>query len=190
MKFGWASSPLRRLIEDKSRIKGRDGFTIVELLIVIVVVAILASISIIGYSGIQQRAIQSKRDADMAILLKAITLARINTERTLGSITGSYWSFGSCSTPANNPDAAEPRDLSSSHICWTRYYAVLTNIGNAAQMDISSLRSGDARGNPYMLDENEGENGDMCAQDSPIRYFTGNGVAAGYGPAIPKFFSC
>lgn len=34
----------------------RDGFTIVELLIVIVVIAILASISIVAYGGIQDRA--------------------------------------------------------------------------------------------------------------------------------------
>lgn len=42
-------------------IKGRDnnrqrGFTIVELLIVIVVIAILASITIVSYTGISQRA--------------------------------------------------------------------------------------------------------------------------------------
>lgn len=34
----------------------RSGFTIVELLIVIVVIAILATISIVAYNGIQQRA--------------------------------------------------------------------------------------------------------------------------------------
>ncbi len=37
-------------------IKSRSGFTIVELLIVIVVIAILAAISIVAYTGIQQRA--------------------------------------------------------------------------------------------------------------------------------------
>lgn len=36
--------------------RNRGGFTIVELLIVIVVIAILAAIGIIAYSGIQQRA--------------------------------------------------------------------------------------------------------------------------------------
>lgn len=36
--------------------KSRDGFTIVELLIVIVVIAILAAVSIIAYGGIQNRA--------------------------------------------------------------------------------------------------------------------------------------
>lgn len=36
--------------------KSRGGFTIVELLIVIVVIAILAAITIVAYNGIQQRA--------------------------------------------------------------------------------------------------------------------------------------
>lgn len=36
------------------------GFTIVELMIVVVVIAILASISVVAYTGIQQRAINSK----------------------------------------------------------------------------------------------------------------------------------
>lgn len=38
-----------------NRLKHNQGFTIVELLIVIVVIAILAAISIVAYNGIQQR---------------------------------------------------------------------------------------------------------------------------------------
>ena len=41
----------------------QSGFTIVELLIVIVVIAILAAISIFAYNGIQQRANNTKRVA-------------------------------------------------------------------------------------------------------------------------------
>lgn len=40
--------------------KHKTGFTIVELLIVIVVIAILAAITIIAYTGIQQRAANSR----------------------------------------------------------------------------------------------------------------------------------
>ena len=42
---------------DKSMLKYRNrGFTFVELLIVIVVIAILAAITVVAYSGIQNRA--------------------------------------------------------------------------------------------------------------------------------------
>ncbi len=43
--------------------KSVSGFTIVELLIVIVVIAILAAISVVAYTGIQQRANNSSRIA-------------------------------------------------------------------------------------------------------------------------------
>lgn len=43
----------------------RAGFTIVELLIVIVVIAILATISVVAYQGIQTRASISARTGDM-----------------------------------------------------------------------------------------------------------------------------
>lgn len=50
------------------------GFTIVELLIVIVVIAILASISIVAYTGIQSRARDTQRRSDIASFTKALEL--------------------------------------------------------------------------------------------------------------------
>lgn len=54
-----------------SRRKFTSGFTIVELLIVIVVIAILAAISVVAYTGVQARARDSQRVQD----IKAITTA-------------------------------------------------------------------------------------------------------------------
>lgn len=165
------------------------GFTIVELLIVIVVIAILASVILLTYNGIRAQAATAKRDSDMAMLLKAVLVARNNTGQSLGQITGSYWSVGACTSAANNPDGLEPRLLATSHFCWTRYYAVLANLGNAAGMNLDGLRSGDTRGNPYSFDENEGEAGDFCRTDSRVKYFTGSGVTVADGPAVPKYFA-
>lgn len=61
--------------------KSRSGFTIVELLIVIVVIAILATISIVAYSGIQQRARNSIRAQDIASIQKALEFFRIQHGR-------------------------------------------------------------------------------------------------------------
>jgi len=46
-------------------IRGR-GFTIVELLIVIVVIGILASITVVAYNGVQNRAKQAKLQSDIS----------------------------------------------------------------------------------------------------------------------------
>lgn len=49
-----------------------SGFTIVELLIVIVVIAVLAAISIVAYTGIQGRARDAQRIQDMNTIVKAL----------------------------------------------------------------------------------------------------------------------
>ena len=57
-----------------SAYKRTRGFTIVELLIVIVVIAILATITIVAYRGIQARARDSQRMQDMSQIKKALLL--------------------------------------------------------------------------------------------------------------------
>lgn len=57
-----------------------SGFTIVELLIVIVVIAILATISIVAYNGIQDRAIASTVKSDLANFAKKIEMARVDSD--------------------------------------------------------------------------------------------------------------
>lgn len=44
------------------------GFTVVELLIVIVVIGILATVSVVAYNGVQQRAKVNKKQAEISIL--------------------------------------------------------------------------------------------------------------------------
>lgn len=144
--------------------KATSGFTIVELLIVIVVIAILAAISVVAYNGIQSRANDSKVSTDLNMLEKAIQAARINTGRTIFSISGSGHSGGTCFTTENT----YPAELPSTHSCWTRYNTTLTNIANAANINLDSLRNGDPWGAPYYIDENEGENHNsqgLCRSD-------------------------
>ncbi len=50
----------------------KSGFTIVELLIVIVVIAILAAISIVAYTGVQQRARDAERSTELSSIQKAL----------------------------------------------------------------------------------------------------------------------
>ena len=52
----------------------RSGFTIVELLIVIVVIAILAAITIVAYNGIQDRAKFVQKEGDIKNLQKLVEM--------------------------------------------------------------------------------------------------------------------
>jgi len=66
------------------------GFTIVELLIVIVVIAILAAISIVAYNGIQQRARDAQRIQDVKTISKALELYYLDN----GSLPNSACNLG------------------------------------------------------------------------------------------------
>lgn len=70
--------------------KKLSGFTIVELLIVIVVIAVLAAVSVVAYNGIQQRAKASEASAALAQAKKKLELYKVDA--------GGYPATGSLAT--------------------------------------------------------------------------------------------
>lgn len=59
------------------------GFTIVELLIVIVIIAILAAITIVAYNGIRNRAYDSAVTSDLSSIAKKFELYKIDNTKNL-----------------------------------------------------------------------------------------------------------
>ena len=148
------------------RASQKSGFTIVELLIVIVVIAILAAISIIAYNGIQDRTRQSKINSDLAMLEKAIHAARISASTSLRFITQNTHSGGSCYAKESGTDLAA---LPPSDGCWTTYNLTLQRISDAGNINVRNLK--DPWGRPYYIDENESENpAAMCNRDKVAVY--------------------
>lgn len=148
----------------RSSCSSKAGFTIVELLIVIVVIAILATIAIVSYNGVQARAQQAKIDTDIATILKAVHAARASESKTLAQLTGSTASGGSCWSQPNGTDLAA---LPSSNTCWSRYLTSLSIISDVSGVNIRNLV--DPWGRPYLIDENEGESGG-CTRDTIAVY--------------------
>lgn len=57
----------------------KNGFTVVELIVIIVVIGILASISIVGYSGLQGRSRDAERKADIESIQSVLETYRDQT---------------------------------------------------------------------------------------------------------------
>lgn len=77
------------------------GFTIVELLIVIVVIAILAGISTVAYNGIQQRSKNTQRIAAAKEWQKRIIAYTSSTGSYPASTIGNHFCLGGDGYPTN-----------------------------------------------------------------------------------------
>ena len=75
-------------------LKKSPGFTIVELLIVIVVIGILAAITIIAYNGIQDRAKFTQQAVDIDKVGKAIKLWEAENGKSMGESGYGYNGLG------------------------------------------------------------------------------------------------
>jgi len=82
-----------------SSTRRRQGFTIVELLIVIVVIGILAAITIVAYNGIQDRATWAKLQGDLSGINKSIQLYYAENGSYPATAVAPGWSWRySCAT--------------------------------------------------------------------------------------------
>lgn len=159
-----------------------SGFTIVELLIVIIVISVLAAISVVAYTGAQDRARQSKMRSDITQLTKAIILARESQSKVLGDITGSYGSGQPCWNKTSGTDLAT---LAQTDNCWVRYNNFLATVSDASGINVRSIVG--PWGRPYLIDENEGESA-TCYKDTVAMYafpFTGNVLQWTTRQAVP-----
>lgn len=170
--------------------KSTSGFTIVELLIVIVVIAILATISIVAYNGIQERGRASKIQADLTSLAKAMTAAKQLTGRTIVELTSTPTIGGnntgtgrSCWSKASGTDLST---VIKTDKCWTDYYETLQILTSTTSVDVRNLT--DPYGRPYVIDQSEGEDvggGNFCFKDVVATYrlpHVGGSAAASIDP--------
>lgn len=82
-------------------IKGKGGFTIVELLVVIVVIAILASVTVVAYNGIQGNARLSVMKSALGQVNKAVRLFYIDKGYYPYNMTSNKYSIADSSSVLN-----------------------------------------------------------------------------------------
>ena len=74
----------------------KPGFTLIELLIVITILGILAGLTLVSYTGTQERSRDSRRKTDLDAIKKALELAKQDT-------AGAYYYPNSHLTLDDNP---------------------------------------------------------------------------------------
>lgn len=158
----------------------QTGFTIVELLIVIVVIGILAAITIVAYNGVQSRARNTARESGLETIRKALELyytdnGQYPTSQSCGStvINGNWcttadssWdTFATRLKSGNNFIASVPRDPVS-----TPGQSPLTGAGyNYAYFSYPDARCGSVAGQwYYLLYLREGEQTGESCTDLPV----------------------
>ena len=157
----------------KHRDKHQNGFTIVELLIVIVVIGILAAITIVSYNNIQYRAKAAKAQsqahsiADKAGVWQALTgnlpsYGQLVTNSVNPSEVGGVWTAGSAAGPTEAKLSADWKLVAVSYpMTQSEYtyivctetpvgaYVVYRKDASSSSVDVAAIAVGGATGIVY-----------------------------------------
>lgn len=96
----------------------RSGFTIVELLIVIVVIGILAALVIVTYNGIQQKARDTERKTDVKAIQGHLEAYWADNAKYPTLTDANSSTFRTANFKGLDPAAfADPKDAGSQQLC-------------------------------------------------------------------------
>jgi len=143
------------------------AFTLIELLIVIAIIGILASIVLVSLNAARSKAKQAKASLELKQMSTLIQMAQNQNGKSLKDITSNTCSDCDCRS------GADMTTVPTSHACYTNWsaarIAIAAETGQGADAFDDPVT--DPWGSPYGLDENEGElSGSPCIPDSLRSY--------------------
>jgi prepilin-type N-terminal cleavage/methylation domain-containing protein len=121
--------------------KTTSGFTIVELLVVIVVIGVLAAIVIVAYNGIQQRAENSKNIAGVNQIINLMKLYKATNGTYPSAGTGITYNCLGVGYPSNICDKAADGSTQASNS--STFDTALTATGTIPQLSTKALHLSD-----------------------------------------------
>ncbi len=103
--------------------QNRKGFTLVELLVVVSIIAILSTIGLVVFTDSQKNARDARRKADIDAVAKAIEAKRTPASATYNSISGTDFSSGAFPTDSTTAqycfaESATTAIASSEPVTW------------------------------------------------------------------------
>ncbi len=136
------------------------GFTLIELLMVVAIIGLLSSVVLASLNSARTKAKYAKGKTDIKQITLLVEVAKGQSGKHFGEITGSYCTECACRGKGN------VQLLPKSDSCWTTSDSAISLLNTAAG-GVVKFRSGvsDPWGGPYLFNENENEGG-TCYTDN------------------------
>ena len=133
-------------------VRDTRGFTIVELLIVIVVIAILAAITIVAYNGIQNRAHDSAVQTDLRQLGQSMSRYYVENNDTFPAMSASgAGSFQKVSKNSYGNHYTYQGNEYNLLFCYNTSTGVFAYIANSKSGKVFSYSNGSVKESPFVI---------------------------------------